>query len=253
MDHSAYTRIVPGSDTAVLMIHGIMGTPRHFDDLIAAVPEDWSVYNLLLDGHGGSTLDFGRSSMEKWKNQTMAAFRDLCEKYRRVIPVGHSMGTLFAIRMAVERPEKVPFLFLLASPLAIGLRPVMVENSLRVAFGRVREEDPRQTATRDACSVATTWRLWEYLSWVPRYLELFREIGRVRKLLPDLEVPCYAFQSREDELVSRRAEKILENSGRVRVMVLADSAHFYYSREDKKRLISEFAVLCETIAQKCKL
>ena len=30
MDHSAYERIVPGSKTAVLMIHGIAGTPAHF-------------------------------------------------------------------------------------------------------------------------------------------------------------------------------------------------------------------------------
>ena len=245
MDHSPFYRILPDSDTAVLMIHGIMGTPRHFDDLIRQVPEDWSVYDILLEGHGGTALDFGRSSMQSWKSQAMSVFEELCGKYRKVVLVGHSMGTLFCIRMAVERPEKIPFLFLLASPMEVGLKPAMAENSLRVAFNRVHENNPRQTAARDACSVGTTMRLWQYLSWVPRYLELFREIGDVKKLLPRLEVPCYAFQSDQDELVSRRAIRILEDSGRVRATVLPNSGHYYYAPEDKTQILTYFSDLCQ--------
>lgn len=244
MDHSAYERIIPGSHTAVLMVHGIMGTPRHFDMLLPLIPESWSVYNVLLPGHGGSTLEFGRSSMAKWRGYSLERFRELCGQYRRVILVGHSMGTLFAIRMALERPEKVPFLFFLASPMAVGLKLVMVENALRVAFGTVREDDPRQTASRDACSVETTLRLWEYLSWIPRYLELFREIGRVRALLPELKIPCYALQSGQDELVSSRAVRILKDSGRVDVTVLPGSGHYYYPEADRTVIRETFRELC---------
>lgn len=250
MDHSAYTRIVPGSDTAILMIHGIMGTPRHFDMLLPLIPEDWSVYNVLLPGHGGTTLDFGRSSMKAWRGEAMSLFAELCGKYRRIVLVGHSMGTLFAIRMALERPEKVPFLLLLASPMAVGLKPIMVENALRVGFNRVREDRPRQTATRDACSVGTTLRLWQYLSWVPRFLELFREIWVVRKLLPGLEVPCHAVQSADDEMVSPRAVKILSDSGRVQLTVLPHSGHYYYPETDRARILSLFSDLCESITEK---
>ena len=66
MDHRAYIRIVEDSDTAVLMIHGIAGSPAHFRDLIPVIPADWSVYNILLDGHGGTVSDFSRTSMKKW-------------------------------------------------------------------------------------------------------------------------------------------------------------------------------------------
>ena len=244
MDHSAFERIVHGSDTAVLMLHGIMGTPRHFDMLLPLIPESWSVYNVLLPGHGGTTLDFGRSSMEEWRGYSMERFRALCDRYRRVVLVGHSMGTLFAVRMALERPEKVPFLFFLASPMAVWMKPVMVENALRVAFRRVREEDPRQTASRDACSVETTLRLWEYLSWVPRYLELFREIRTVRAMLPELNIPCHALQSGKDELVSRRAVQILIESGKVDVTVLPGSGHYYYSEADRAVILETFRELC---------
>lgn len=252
MDHRPYERMGSDGDTAVLMLHGIMGTPRHFDMLLPLIPEEWSVYNILLPGHGGTTLDFGRSSMAAWRDHAMKTFRKLCGKYDRVVLVGHSMGTLFAIRMARERPDKVPFLFLLASPMALGLKPIMVENALRVGFNRVREDVPWQCATREACSVGTTMRLWEYLSWVPRYLELFREIGEVRKLISGLAVPCFAIQSGKDEMVSHRAVKILEASGSVRVTVLPHAGHYYYPEEDRERILTAFREHCNTIMKKTR-
>ena len=30
MNHAEYKRMVPGADTAVLFVHGILGTPNHF-------------------------------------------------------------------------------------------------------------------------------------------------------------------------------------------------------------------------------
>ena len=66
MAHQEYIRIVPGSKYAVLMLHGILGTPDHFRELLPLVPENWSVHALLLDGHGGAVEDFSHTSMEKW-------------------------------------------------------------------------------------------------------------------------------------------------------------------------------------------
>lgn len=67
MPHSSYIRAVPGSRCAVLFLHGILGTPRHFDFLLESVPADWSVYNMQLDGHGGTLRDFTGSSMTRWQ------------------------------------------------------------------------------------------------------------------------------------------------------------------------------------------
>ena len=50
--HKEYKRIVENSPKALLFIHGILGTPNHFAPFIPLVPENLSVYNLLLDGHG---------------------------------------------------------------------------------------------------------------------------------------------------------------------------------------------------------
>ena len=67
--HKEYKRIVENSPKALLFIHGILGTPNHFDPFMPLVPENLSVYNMLLDGHGKSVRDFTKTSMEKWENQ----------------------------------------------------------------------------------------------------------------------------------------------------------------------------------------
>lgn len=247
MNHQEYVRIVPGAETAVLFIHGIVGTPDHFDMLLPLVPAGWSVYNVLLDGHGRTVDDFGASSMKKWKAQVWDVFHQLGETHEQVVIVGHSMGTLFAIQLALERPEKVPFLFLMAVPMRVGLRWFGVVNSLKVALDRVDERKPLEAATRKACSIQTEPRLWKYIKWVPRYLELFREIRITRKLLPELTVPCHAFQSRRDELVSNWAAKVLERSGRAQVAYLDHSGHFYYDDADRTRLLTAFDERCKKL------
>ena len=69
MAHNEYIREVPGSDTVVFCIHGILGTPDQFNPLLNQIPEEWSVFNILLDGHGKKVQDFSGSSMQKWKGQ----------------------------------------------------------------------------------------------------------------------------------------------------------------------------------------
>ena len=63
IDHSPYTHIGTGPN-AVLMIHGIAGSPGHFRDFVPVIPPEFSVYNILLDGHSGKVENFSRSSME---------------------------------------------------------------------------------------------------------------------------------------------------------------------------------------------
>ena len=80
-----FRRIVPAADTAVLFIHGIVGTPRHFDDLIPLLPDTVSVHNLLLAGHGGSARDFARASMKTWEQQVEAAIAALAETHPHIV------------------------------------------------------------------------------------------------------------------------------------------------------------------------
>ena len=141
MEATEYVRMVKDSDTAVLMIHGIVGSPAHFKDLLPLIPEEWSVCNLLLDGHGKGVREFGATSMIKWKMQVSARLEELLRNHPRVLMVAHSMGTLFAIRKAIENHEQIVGLFLLNIPMRVHLPPRTIAAALKNAFGKVKPED----------------------------------------------------------------------------------------------------------------
>ena len=250
MKHEEYVRIVPGAKAAVLFMHGICGTPNHFRDLIPLVdlvPEYWSVYNVLLDGHGGSIEDFTHTSMEKWKKQVFGIFDRLCSDHEKVLIVGHSMGNLFAMQMAEKRPEKVESLFMISAPMRPWIRLFGVKNLLKLAFGCLREDVPLEAATKQVAGIHATPELWKYPFWIPRFLELFQEIYLTERIIPKLSVPCIAWQCRKDELVSNFTCGVLEKYGKFRQYCLPDSTHFYYAPDDQKRVRREFIKQCEMI------
>lgn len=244
MAHEEYIRLVPGADTAVLFIHGILGTPDHFRELLPLVPANWSIYNLLLPGHGGTVNDFSRSSMEKWRKYVEDKVELLLGTHKRIYIAAHSMGTLLAIEQAVNKPRQIAGLFLLAVPLLLRLRWQMIKNAWCVFRGNVPDDDALLSATRDACSITQDKNILLYLGWVPRYLELFSMILSVRKILPKLGVPGVVFQSRMDEMVSIRSTSDLEEIKSLKVSILNNSRHFYYSPEDLLGVKEAFERFC---------
>lgn len=232
-------RIVDGSDTAVLMTHGIVGTPDHFRPFLDLIPEEWSVMNLLLDGHGKGVREFGASSMDKWKEQVFNRLDELLARHRRVLIVAHSMGTLFAIQAAVRYPGRIGGLFLLNVPMRVHLPPRTVLACLKNAFGLVKETDGSAWAMKQGCGVQLSPNLWQYISWIPRFVELLREIRQTRAILPQLAVPALAVHSRRDELVSNRSCKDLQGHAYIRTVLLENSGHFEYEEADLSLLREE--------------
>ena len=231
MDHRPYIRKTETADTAVLMIHGIMGTPRHFDGFLPLIPESWDIYNILLDGHGKTVKDFNATSMEKWKAQVQAYFRELSSRYEKIWVIAHSMGTLLSMEAAQLYPEKLMGMIFLAPPLKIRMRPVMVKYSAKVIFGSIDAGKTREAAVARGNSIAPEKKVWRYLGNIPRLLELIRLSHHCRKLAVD--VPCVAFLSGKDELVAVSSGKYLPGCETV---LLPKSGHFYYTPEEWKTL-----------------
>lgn len=244
---NGYSREVEGSDTVILFIHGILGGPSHFDMFIPNVPDDWSICGILLDGHGKGVEDISSTSMEKWKAQVADKISELYLKYKNIIIAAHSMGTLFAIDAALKYPDKVKMLFLLAVPLRIFIKPIAAVNAYKVIFDRIKDGDVRALAAKDAYNVERDRRLWLYLGWIPRYLELFREMRRVKRVIRSLTVPCFAFQSSDDELVSKASKKYLFSNPNISCELLEHSGHYYYESRDREFLISRFSEECAAL------
>ena len=229
--HREYKRIVGGSDRAVLFIHGIVGTPNHFKNFLPLIPENFSVHNILLDGHGKGVKDFSKTSMKKWEAQIHTAVNALAEKHNEVFIVGHSLGSLLALEQAIKNP-KVSKLFLLAVPLRLFIKPRMLINTLRIYFNKTEPEDAVLTAARNCYGIANDRNPFHYLGWIPRYLELFSKIRRTRKEIELIKIPCEAYQSARDEMVSKKAKDILLRNPNISVMELENAGHYYYPENE---------------------
>lgn len=232
MKHHEYIKVVDGGDTAVLMIHGIFGTPRHFDDIVDLVPQEWSVYNILLDGHGKGVKDFAHTSMDKWKQQVDKRMAELYNKYDNIYLIGHSMGTLLSLDISTKYADKIRAMILLAVPLIVFLKPISAVNSLKLVFGLGKDTNPIDIASKNTHSVSHDAWFWHYAGWIPRYLELFALIRKVRNNIENITIPCYTFQSKKDEMVAFRSIKYLEKNPLFQNNVLENSMHFYYEPKD---------------------
>lgn len=242
MNHKEYVRDIDNGKTAVLFIHGILGTPNHFDDMIKILPDTVAVHNLLLPGHGQTPKEFARSSMKKWKNYVFNRLDTLFNRYEEVYIVAHSMGTLFAIEGAIERPDKIKGLFLLAVPLCPMPKPSAAWNSMKVIFDLVSEDDEVGRAAKASFSMVPDKNLLTYVAWLPRYLELMEETSHARKIIDQLTVPGIAIHSKKDELVAMRACDYLKKCKALDVHVLIGSRHFYYEQSDYDYLLNSFSV-----------
>ena len=247
MAHKEYIREVPGSDTVALCIHGILGGPDQFNPLLDQIPKDWSIYNILLDGHGKRVQDFAHSSMMKWKAQVQHTLTYLSVRYSKIVIIAHSMGTLFAIQATVGGCKKIKALFLIDTPMIPILRPVCIGNSLEIIWNCMPEGNTIGIAQKDALSIHPDKRLWLYLGWIPRYFELFKEISITKKCIPQIKIPCRVFLSQRDELVSLRSYKYLKGNPRIKVSVLNEATHFYFNEQHNDRMQRALNFMCRKI------
>lgn len=239
--HKQYKRIFPGAENAVLFVHGIVSTPRMFDDFVALVPPDWSVHNLLLPGHGGTVRDFGRHSAQEWTVHVRASLDELRATHARVYIVAHSLGTLLAIRQAVQDSSCIAGMLLLCVPLRIWVKPsAMVKNVLK-GVGLTKNPE-----LRTCYGIDQDWRVWRYIRWIPRYLELFRESAAARREVAGVKTPAIVYMAERDELVSLRGAKLLLANPAMDVRYLPASQHHDFPPEDKTALLAAFKEMCGT-------
>lgn len=236
--YSKITECKEDGRAAILFVHGILGNREFFDFLLPYVPDGWTRRCLLLEGHGGTPSDFAKASMVRWKEQVHNAVMELRKNHSKVLVAAHSMGTLFAIREAVE--GCVDSVFLLNPPLSLRLSVRLFVTPLKIIAGKISPDDIWTQAALKAYGIEEDNNLFHYLGWIPRYIELFSEIRRIRKICPELRKPAEVFFSARDEMVSPRGRRYLEGNRQVTFGLLRTSGHYYYSEDDIAQVISRF-------------
>jgi 2-succinyl-6-hydroxy-2,4-cyclohexadiene-1-carboxylate synthase len=121
---------VDGSGPPLLLLHGVTGSVRSWDELRPALAEFATVVSIDLIGHGRSAApqDPQRYSLEASTHDLWALIEDL--KLDAVDVLGYSMGGRVALHFAVHRSERVRTLILESASPGIEDRP---ERHKRIA------------------------------------------------------------------------------------------------------------------------
>jgi carboxylesterase len=119
---------IAGRAPGVLAFHGFGGTTREIE-LAATVAGEVGLSALArcLPGHGSHAKDLAKTRFADWVSGAESAYQELASE-GPVIAVGISMGSLVAARLAIDHPERVRGLVMLANaawlraPLSFALR-----------------------------------------------------------------------------------------------------------------------------------
>jgi pimeloyl-ACP methyl ester carboxylesterase len=172
-------------------------------------------------------------------------------RYERIYLAGHSLGTLLLLDELFRSDEKVAGVYLMAVPLVPQVAPTATWHAVPTALGfRARGNEGPGHAWRAAYSVQPNKNLFKYLTYAPRFIDLFKKIIKVRRGLLTYkggDYPVLAVQSYYDELVMRSSGRYLKRCECIRVETLRHSRHFYYPDGDLDLLRDYFGEIvgCE--------
>ncbi|ABB24928.1 alpha/beta hydrolase [Pelodictyon luteolum] len=202
------------SPFGVLVIHGFTANRESVELLLKPLQSLGIPVSIpVLAGHGGpSPAALKGLRWQDWLNDAEAAFRELAERADRIIVVGHSMGALLALNLAVRHPGKVDALVLVATairlvsvlapgrPLHFAAFPIslMVKRwGLKSVFA-----DPEGAVCRG------------HYEWVPTdaVLSFFRLIRKTQKLLAAVHCPVFILHNRSESTVLPESVGILNSS-----------------------------------------
>lgn len=97
----------PGGSEAVLLIHGLTGTPTEMGFIgrsLAAA--GYTVHGVQLAGHCGSESELLRTTWQDWYASVEAAYHRLAQHHDAVHVAGLSMGAVLALHLAAHHPVR---------------------------------------------------------------------------------------------------------------------------------------------------
>lgn len=235
---------VPGAKLIIIFVHGFLGGPGQFEQLVRAVNDaGFAAETLLLPGHGKKSWDFARHASHEWQETVNAALTSRLAQYEKVVVMGHSMGGFLGINASVKAGP-AHGLVLLETPVRLRMRLAGVKNDLQVALLPERLIGPVAKAYRKASNVRFYTPLG-YLLTVPRAIDLLKMMAVTERELSKIQCPVLLIQSEADEIVHpsciERLHKGLSNA-RVSTLALTSSWHSYFPENEllslKDRLIA---------------
>src|SRR6266545_478702 len=199
--------LLPGRrETAVLLLHGLTGTPLEMQTLGEALAEEgYTVHIPLLPGRGTCPDDMDGLCWEDWMQAALHAYDTLAVEHGRVVVGGLSAGGTMTLDLALRRDPAA--LLLYAAVLSVSHRGAY----LAPYVWRLIRRWPSPPS--DMVEPNELLRCYDPAP-VRAMCELINGISRVRSRIGEIRAPTLVAHSREDRLVPlASAEEIASRIG----------------------------------------
>jgi carboxylesterase len=250
-----------GGSAAVLLIHGLTGTPTEMRFLGKGLASaGFTVYGCQLAGHCGSEEDLLQTNWPDWYASVEQAYANLRQKHDIVFVAGLSMGGLMAMHLAANHPGEIKGLGVLSATLRydgwaiprlsfllplflhtpLGLRYRFVENfPYGIKDDRLRQ---RVVANMTAGNSAEAGNLGMTGHSLRQLLSL---VDVVKGEMPTILTPTLIVHATHDDVASvNNAHYIEQHLGGPRELLLLDDSYHMITvdkqRQDVTRALAAF-------------
>lgn len=256
----------PGGAAAVLLIHGLTGTPTEMRFIGKGLAQaGFTVYGMQLAGHCGSEEDLLHTNWPDWYASVEAAYRKLAEKHEVIFAAGLSMGAVLAMHLAARHPGKVRGLGLLSTTLTydgwatpklrcllplflytrLGLHYRFVEN---FPYG-IKDDRLRQRVVANMISgnSAEAGNLGMTGASLRQLLAL---VDVVKAEMPGITTPALIVHAAHDDVASRKNADYIEShiGGPKRKVLLDDSYHMITVDKQRGEVVHELVEYFKALA-----
>lgn len=201
---------VAGGRVGVLLIHGFTGSVAETRPMGAYLAErGLTVHCPLLPGHGTEPEDLTRISWQVWADEVESALHELQTRCDSVFVGGLSLGSLLTLWLGARHPD-LAGLIAMAPAISVQNRLIPATLLLRYLFkynplGPMGEDD-----LGDPQGVERVWCYDETPLWGASQVYLLQR--RVRRALPQIQLPILIVQGRRDMHLDPRAAQLLHDS-----------------------------------------
>lgn len=254
------------SDTAVLLIHGITGTPSEMRSFGKGLNEaGFSVLCNTLPRHCESLGELKKATWQEIYAACEKDFKSLKKDYKRVFVGGLSMGALMSMYIAYNHPQEVSGIIALAPTLfydgwALHKGKVLmqvlwhipwVRSSMNIREGwpyGLKDESLRSNIERfykNASAGEFDKKVLLFGSPFFPLASLYQHhlfVNVVKKKIPAIKNPIVIIHAKEDDMTSlKNARYVYGNisSPKKSLIVLDDSYHMITIDKEKDKVIEE--------------
>ncbi len=213
----------PGSDTGVLLIHGLMAAPEEVREWAQFLHEKGlTVYAPRLSGHGTSSKDLSMRNYHDWLNSVDRGHAILKTCCKKIIVAGFSTGAGLALKSVILKPRYFEAVIAVSAPLKFqrfSSRFAEILSAYNLLCHDLGMDGlAREFMKNDADNPHINYLLCP----VSAFVQVKKLMKKVRKSLPDINIPALVIQAKNDPKVAPQSGPAIFNH------LGADKKHFVW-------------------------